>query len=47
MFPDPCNEMLPPLFVPVPEKENENAVCAFAGLALIMIAAASGRMQAR
>jgi hypothetical protein len=46
MVPDPVNEKLPPLLVPFPEKENENAVWALAGLAPKMIAAAIGKAQA-
>src|SRR5579859_5701377 len=45
MVPDPNMEKLPPLLVPLPEKENENAVCALAGLDDRMIAAATGKIQ--
>ena len=45
MVPDPSNEKLPPLFVPVPVKENENAVWALAGLGARMIAAAIKKIQ--
>ena len=44
-MPDPCSEKLPPLLVPVPVKENENAVWALAGLGARMIAAAIGKIQ--
>ena len=47
MVPDPDIEKLPPLLVPFPEKENENAVWALAGLADRMIAAAIGKIQDR
>jgi hypothetical protein len=47
MLPDPDIEKLPPLLVPFPEKENENAVWALAEPADRMIAAATGTIQDR
>jgi hypothetical protein len=47
MVPDPDIEKLPPLLVPFPEKENENAVWALAGLEDRIIKAAIGKIQDR
>jgi hypothetical protein len=46
MVPDPVPEKPPLPLVPFPEKENENAVWAFAGFEDRIMAAAIGKIQA-